>query len=66
MVQSGSGAKAARKNSFVFIQRAWRHVERALTDAGSDPIITDYFAMLADDMAGHSYNKAEHRRQRDS
>jgi hypothetical protein len=31
-------------------------------DAENDLIVADYFAMLADDMAGRPYNKAEHRR----
>lgn len=32
------------------------------TDEENDLIVADYFAMLADDIAGRSYNKAEHRR----
>lgn len=32
------------------------------TDAENDLIVADYFAMLADDMAGRPYNKAEHNR----
>jgi hypothetical protein len=32
------------------------------TDAENDLIVTDYFAMLAEDMAGRPYNKAQHRR----
>ncbi|WP_068110696.1 DUF3883 domain-containing protein [Tropicimonas marinistellae] len=32
------------------------------TDKENDLIVTDYFAMLVDDIAGHRYNKAEHRR----
>lgn len=32
------------------------------TDKENDLIVADYFAMLADDIAGHRYNKAEHRR----
>jgi hypothetical protein len=32
------------------------------TDKENALIVADYFAMLADDMAGHPYNKAEHRR----
>lgn len=32
------------------------------TDEENDLIVADYFAMLADDIAGHRYNKAEHRR----
>ena len=35
---------------------------QAWTDAENDLIVADYFAMLADDIAGHRYNKAEHRR----
>ncbi|ABD54916.1 DUF3883 domain-containing protein [Jannaschia sp. CCS1] len=35
----------------------------AWTDAENDLIVADYFAMLADDLTGHSYNKAAHRRQ---
>ena len=31
------------------------------TGAENDAIIEDYFSMLADDVAGHSYNKTEHR-----
>ncbi len=30
------------------------------TDTENDLIVADYFAMLADDLAGRSYNKAEH------
>ncbi|NBD30830.1 MAG: DUF3883 domain-containing protein [Alphaproteobacteria bacterium] len=36
---------------------------QAWTDAENDLIVADYFAMLAEDVAGHPYNKAEHRRQ---
>ena len=36
---------------------------QAWTDAENDLIVADYFAMLADDVAGHPYNKAEHRMQ---
>ena len=32
------------------------------TDEENDLIVADYFAMLADDMAGRPYNKAQHRR----
>jgi len=32
------------------------------TDIESDLIVADYFAMLADDISGRSYRKAEHRR----
>jgi hypothetical protein len=32
------------------------------TDPENDLIVADYFAMLADDIAGRPYNKAEHRR----
>ncbi len=32
------------------------------TDAENDLIVADYFAMLIEDLAGRSYNKAEHRR----
>jgi len=32
------------------------------TDEENDLIVADYFAMLAEDMAGHPYNKAQHRR----
>lgn len=32
------------------------------TDSENDLIVADYFAMLADDIAGRPYNKAEHRR----
>lgn len=32
------------------------------TDAENDTIIADYFAMLADDLAGKPYNKAQHNR----
>jgi hypothetical protein len=32
------------------------------TDEQNDAIVADYFAMLADDVAGRSYNKAEHNR----
>lgn len=34
----------------------------AWTDVENDLIVADYFAMLADDIAGRPYNKAEHRR----
>ncbi|MGE0421872.1 MAG: hypothetical protein AB7O88_06390 [Reyranellaceae bacterium] len=33
------------------------------TDQENDLIVADYFAMLADDVAGHPYNKAEHNRR---
>lgn len=36
---------------------------QAWTDAENDLVVADYFAMLADDVAGRPYNKAEHRRQ---
>ncbi|HKK84524.1 MAG TPA: hypothetical protein VJ942_03275, partial [Roseovarius sp.] len=36
---------------------------QAWTDAENDLIVADYFAMLADDVAGRPYKKAEHRRQ---
>jgi len=32
------------------------------TDEENDLIVADYFAMLADDIAGHRYSQAEHRR----
>lgn len=32
------------------------------TDEENDAIVADYFAMLADDVTGRSYNKAEHNR----
>lgn len=32
------------------------------TDEENDLIVADYFAMLADDITGRAYNKAEHRR----
>ena len=32
------------------------------TDAQNDLIVADYFAMLADDVAGRRYNKAAHNR----
>jgi hypothetical protein len=32
------------------------------TDAENDLIVADYFAMLAEDMSGRPYNKAQHRR----
>jgi hypothetical protein len=32
------------------------------TDGQNDAIVADYFAMLADDIAGRSYSKAEHNR----
>ena len=32
------------------------------TDEENDLIVADYFAMLADDLSGRSYNTAEHRR----
>lgn len=32
------------------------------TDQENDLIVADYFAMLADDVSGRPYNKAEHRR----
>jgi hypothetical protein len=34
----------------------------AWTDRENDLIVADYFAMLADDIAGRPYNKADHRR----
>ena len=37
-------------------------LNRAWTDAENDLIVADYFAMLADDIAGRPYNKAEHYR----
>jgi len=36
---------------------------QAWTDAENDLIVADYFAMLANDVAGRPYDKAEHRRQ---
>jgi len=36
---------------------------QAWTDAENDLIVADYFAMLANDVAGRPYNKTEHRRQ---
>ena len=33
------------------------------TDEENDLIVADYFAMLADDLAKHPYNKAEHNRE---
>ena len=33
------------------------------TDEENDLIVADYFAMLADDIVGRHYNKAEHNRQ---
>ena len=33
------------------------------TDDENDLIVADYFSMLSDELAGHSYNKAEHNRQ---
>lgn len=33
------------------------------TDRENELIVADYFAMLADDVAGHPYNKAEHNRR---
>ena len=36
---------------------------QAWTDAENDLIVADYFAMLANDVAGRPYNKAKHRRQ---
>jgi hypothetical protein len=35
----------------------------AWTDEENDLIVADYFAMLAEDIAGHIYNKTEHRRR---
>ncbi len=32
------------------------------TDVENDLIVADYFAMLADDISGRRYSKAEHRR----
>jgi hypothetical protein len=32
------------------------------TDIENDLIVADYFAMLADDVSGRPYSKAEHRR----
>lgn len=37
-------------------------LSQAWTDAENDLIVADYFAMLANDVAGRPYNKAEHRR----
>ncbi|SIR16084.1 hypothetical protein SAMN05421641_1284 [Paracoccus thiocyanatus] len=34
----------------------------AWTDQENDLIVADYFAMLADDVSGRPYSKAEHRR----
>ena len=34
----------------------------AWSDSENDAIVADYFAMLADDLAGRSYNKAQHNR----
>jgi hypothetical protein len=31
-----------------------------LSDEENDLIVADYFAMLAEDMAGRPYNKAQH------
>ncbi|QBX99328.1 DUF3883 domain-containing protein [Rhodophyticola sp. CCM32] len=36
---------------------------QAWTDTENDLIVADYFAMLADDVAGRAYNKVAHRRQ---
>ncbi len=36
---------------------------QAWADAENDLIVANYFAMLADDVAGRPYNKAAHRRQ---
>lgn len=36
---------------------------RAWADYENDLIVADYFAMLADDISGRRYNKAEHRRR---
>ena len=36
---------------------------QAWTDAENDLIVADYFAMLADDVAGRAYTKAAHRRR---
>jgi hypothetical protein len=36
---------------------------RPWTDQENDLIVADYFAMLADDISGRPYNKAEHRRE---
>jgi Domain of unknown function (DUF3883) len=33
------------------------------TDQENDLIVADYFAMMADDVAGHPYNKADHNRR---
>lgn len=33
------------------------------TDEQNDAIVADYLAMLADDIAGRPYNKAEHNRK---
>ena len=33
------------------------------TESQNDAIVADYFAMLADDILGRPYNKAEHNRQ---
>jgi hypothetical protein len=32
------------------------------TDVQNEAIVADYFAMLADDLTGRPYNKAEHNR----
>ena len=32
------------------------------TDEQNDAIVADYFAMLADEVTGRAYNKAEHNR----
>ena len=33
------------------------------SDIENDLIVADYFAMLADDVSGRTYSKAEHRRR---
>jgi len=38
-------------------------LHRSWTDEENDLIVTDYFEMLEKDMAGHPYNKAQHRRK---
>ncbi|MEM7300178.1 MAG: DUF3883 domain-containing protein [Pseudomonadota bacterium] len=37
--------------------------DRSWSQRENDLIVADYFAMLADDVRGHGYSKAEHRRQ---
>lgn len=41
---------------------ARRNVKWGWTDQENDLIVADYFVMLADDVCGRPYNKAEHRR----